>query len=607
MKHLFRKYRKHIWTYIAIASIAFLFSLQLLKYRVAQTDLIYPNVYIGDINFGSMTKEEAKQVLDKKIQSILDTGLAVSIKGNDLKFSLSEYAADPDLSRELIKAESTETIDRLFSVGRSQFNIAENLKDTIQSMTSKKQLTANVEFSEKNIVSYLKHNFEKFEMPAQNSTISWDGDTPSIKNEVVGLKVDYIDLLGKLKAQIQTLQNPYVQISLVPDNPEIRSFEVKDRLSEIQQALNRAPLSIKYDTHEWKLSKEDLKKYLDFEKQDGVAVLTISEQKSAPFFTTIGKDINIPAQNAKFEIKDGRVLEFQTSQLGSSLDAEETRKALNNILFDGYPTINAIVSNATPEITTDQVNQLGISELLGTGTSNFVGSPPNRIHNIKTGTQKLNGVLIKPGEEFSLIKAIGEIDGEAGFKQELVIKQGRTVPEYGGGLCQIGTTVFRGALASGLPITERRNHSYRVAYYEPAGTDATIYNPSPDLKFKNDTPGYILLQAKVEGNEVIFEFWGKKDGRQVTQTKPVIYNIVSPPEPRYIPTTELPPGQKKKIETAHNGADAYFKYTVKYNDERGEITKTFTSHYVPWAEAWLIGANLTADAASPPQPTATQQ
>jgi len=237
---------------------------------------------------------------------------------------------------------------------------------------------------------------------------------------------------------------------------------------------------------------------------------------------------------------------------------------------------------------------LGISDVLGTGTSDFKGSPRNRIHNIKTGAEILNGLLIKPGEKFSLITALGEIDGEHGFKQELVIKQNRTIPEFGGGLCQIGTTVFRTAIDGGLPIVERRNHSYRVSYYEPAGTDATIYSPSPDLKFSNDTGAHILIQTKIQGTKLIFEFWGKDDGREIAYTKPVIKNITNPPPPKYIKTTELPVGKKKKIETAHKGADAYFQYTVKYNDENKEdINETFYSHYRPWAEVWMVGATST--------------
>jgi vancomycin resistance protein YoaR len=107
---------------------------------------------------------------------------------------------------------------------------------------------------------------------------------------------------------------------------------------------------------------------------------------------------------------------------------------------------------------------------------------------------------------------------------ELVIKKGTTTPEYGGGLCQISTTTFRAAVKAGLEITERRNHAYPVKYYNPQGTDATIYPPHPDLRFKNNTPAYILIQTRIERNKLYFDFYGSDDGREVVLKGPYAYD-----------------------------------------------------------------------------------
>jgi len=94
-------------------------------------------------------------------------------------------------------------------------------------------------------------------------------------------------------------------------------------------------------------------------------------------------------------------------------------------------------------------------------------------------------------------------------------KKNETIPEFGGGVCQVSTTMFRVALDAGLEITERRNHAYPVAYYSPQGTDATIYLPKPDFRFKNDTNSHILIQPKIVGKRLTIEFYGSKDGRVV--------------------------------------------------------------------------------------------
>jgi vancomycin resistance protein YoaR len=248
------------------------------------------------------------------------------------------------------------------------------------------------------------------------------------------------------------------------------------------------------------------------------------------------------------------------------------------------------VSSTSPQTTLIGANEFGINELIGTGESDFSGSPANRRHNIANGAAAINGLLIAPGEEFSTIGALGAIDAASGYLAELVIKEGRTIPEYGGGLCQVGTTIFRTVINSGLPVTERRQHSYRVSYYEPAGTDATIYQPHPDMRFLNDTSGYLLWQTRVEGDKLFFELWGTGDGRVVEVSEPTIYNITYPGEIREIETTELAPGERKKVESAHNGADAYFTRVITYTDpDREVVEEKFESHYTAWRESWLVG------------------
>lgn len=598
MRHLFRKYRCHIWGYIIAASVFTLFCIWFLVFRTSQIGVIYPNVYIGNINFGGKTEEEAQKLLADKGQELLDEGIIMSVKGKNITVLMTQYAADPDLSRELIKFNAGQTADKLYAVGRDPYNIFANIRDDIRSIFFQHEMKADIELANKELLAFLKDKLGGYEIPSKDAAIVYKGDAITIKKEVIGQKIDYAGLLAKLEAQLQNLQTPYITAAALPDTPLVSQYEIEDRVSEIETALARAPLTIKYGDLSWTLGKNDLKKYLEFTKTNGVPALSISKEKTSAFFKKIADAVDIPARDAKFQIKDNKVSEFQTSQLGLAMDADSTLLSLNKILSNGYPIINLAMDSELPQITTANANALGITDLLGKGESDFSGSPPNRISNIKTGGDKLNGLLIKPGETFSAIKSLGTIDGENGFLKELVIKEDRTTPEFGGGLCQVGTTLFRAALGSGLPIVERRSHSYRVTYYEPAGTDATIYNPSPDLKFTNDTGNYILIQTKIEGNKLSFEFWGKRDGRESNYTNSVISNITSPPPARYIYTTELAVGEKKKIETAHKGANTYFKYTIQYPDERGLVEKTFSSHYRPWGEVWLVGATSTLESDS---------
>ena len=198
---------------------------------------------------------------------------------------------------------------------------------------------------------------------------------------------------------------------------------------------------------------------------------------------------------------------------------------MNKILdeIEGKKTrIEFVVNKIEPTISTENLSDLGIEELLGHGESNFKGSPKNRIYNINVALKKFHGHLIKPGEEFSFTTILGLVEKETGYKEDLVIKNNKTIPEYGGGVCQVSTTMFRVALNAGLKITERHNHAYPVQYYSPQGTDATIYVPKPDFKFINDTTSYILIQGKIQGTVLSFDMYGTSDGRKVELEGPFV-------------------------------------------------------------------------------------
>ncbi|MBI2484362.1 VanW family protein, partial [Candidatus Uhrbacteria bacterium] len=305
----------------------------------------------------------------------------------------------------------------------------------------------------------------------------------------------------------------------------------------------------------------------------------------------VAPDISIAIQQQKYEIKHGKVTTFQHARDGQELDREQSINAIESALLNTVrtPAIE-LRSKQIPALPSDMDGEtLVIKEIIGRGVTDFRGSPPNRRHNIATGMKQINGIIIKNGETFSLVSALGSIDDTGGYKPELVIKGTKTIPEYGGGLCQVSTTLFRAVAYAGLPIVERKNHSYRVSYYEPPiGFDATIYSPKPDFRFTNDTGYPILIQARVEGTKVSVDLWGVHDGRRVEVDEPTVFNIKKAPPVRYIETSDLKPGEKKCTERAHDGADAVFERRVY--PVSGEMKKDiFKSHYVVWPAVCLVG------------------
>lgn len=274
----------------------------------------------------------------------------------------------------------------------------------------------------------------------------------------------------------------------------------------------------------------------------------------------LARKVNRDPVEAKFKVENGVVTSFGESQNGIALNVEKSIQVISNALSNKTVQSNGEISlpfDSKKALTSyGDANDLGISSLIGEGTSNFKGSPKNRIFNIKVATERFNGLLIKPGEEFSFVKNLGEVDGEHGYLPELVIKNNVTEPEFGGGICQVSSTAFRAAIYSGLKITARRNHAYPVSYYNPQGMDATVYVPNPDLRFLNNTPNYILIQTSIVGTQLTFSFYGTNDGRKTTVDGPYI-------------TERQPDGALK----------ARFTQTVLDKDGKEFINDVFNSSY----------------------------
>jgi len=573
---------------------------------------IYPGIKIGNVDLSGLTKEGAKELLEELINGLNRTGLEFKYADSQITITPTVASFEADLAYRIVSFDPEQTSDGIFSFGRNR-SFFLNLKDKATALLFGKPAGIIYTLNEGEIEKILKANYEKFENPGRSATLTAT-TTPanpekivfSVNEEKLGKVIDYEKAIEELKIKLNKLDFSLIELTSKSDYPSVYKNECLNVEAMAEKILETAPLTLTYKGKKWIMDKKQLADRLALERQEnsqdssqnkkGEIIVSLSREKLTEFLEKIiAPEIEKEPIDARFKMSNSRVVEFQGSQDGLKLKMENNIEKIKSEFIENQSnTVELITEEIKSSVKTGEINDLGIKEIIGIGQSNFAGSPTNRRHNIRVGSTSLNGILIKPGEEFSLNKALGKIGAETDYLPELVIKGNETIPEYGGGLCQIGTTMFRVAMATGLPITARQSHSYRVSYYEPAGTDATIYSPWPDVRFINDIGNHILIQTRIDGDNLYFDFWGTKDGRIVEKTDPIIYNITKPEPTKIIETLDLPVGEKKCTERAHNGADAYFDYKVTYPAVSATSTpevkeKRFSSHYVPWQEVCLIG------------------
>ena len=562
---------------------------------------VYPNVMLGGVSMGGKTKSELRSYIEKNSNDNQNKPIKLIYASHTYEIKPSEV----DFSINLDKS-----VDDIYSIGRGS-GVKRAFLDQIEVLVTKKEASVDYQYDSDKLTDRLKNTVEIDNVPPVDASAKMDGIKLVIQKEKVGQMVSDDFVTGQLFKYWKGLTSGTIELTASVAPPKVFVGN-EDAIQEAVNKLLETKLTLIWGTNKKVLTNSEIGSLIDFVPVSDTSNSSGTDQKilSAQFgsnavktyLKTISGVTDNPAKNAKLEIKDGKLSVVQKASTGQIIDVESSvQKVIDalGVTSNDMITVDLSVTVDQPIISEKNLDQLGITERIGYGETNWGNSPDNRKHNILNGVSLLQSALIAPGDEFSTVATLGKVDDTTGFLPELVIKDNKTVPEYGGGLCQVSTTLFRSVLNAGLKVTERQNHSYRVSYYEPPiGLDATVYLPKPDFKFLNDTGHYVLIQGRVVGSKVIFELWGTSDGRTGKIDGPYVSNYVDPPAEIDTPTDTLPAGTKKQTDKAHQGATAIVNYIVTRNGQ--EINRqVFKSVYKALPPKFLVGTG----GAAPSSPT----
>lgn len=580
----------------------------------------FPGLKIGEVDVGGATYPDLVRRLDDYQALLNANGVEFRYQEDSFKLLPTVYAGEADIANnELFLVDINKTAEDAYGIGRTG-SWWKRGKDQLATLIGRRTPSARVYMQTDEVVAAVHNSFGEYESPAVNAQVVAENDgTFRAEPHTDGEAFLDTSTLSAFHRTLAQLSSPTITLALAPELAKVRTEDIEQLIPEIQQFANRAPITLTYGEKTWTVERPVVAQWFTIQTSSAASsvdvgatepsvlaateMITLDSVRIGEYLRSVAGEIEREARNGKYEMRDGQAVEFQAPQTGVEIDAEETTVRLREVLWDSAEQTERRAEIASietpPDVTTENIGDLGMTQILGTGYTNFAGSGANRIHNVKLGASRLHGILIAPGEEFSTLEVMDGFQPKDGWKEGYVIKGDRTVPEYGGGACQFGTTLFRATLASGLPVTDRAAHSYIVSYYydengDP-GKDATIYDPGRDYRFVNDTGNYVLIQSRIVGFNFYIDFWGTPDGRRAEQTDVRTWNWVPAPPSQTIETDELAPGERNCIEHARPGANTAFDYSVTYAD--GRTSKdTFSSKYKAWPEVCMVGKQ------SPPAP-----
>ena len=235
-----------------------------------------------------------------------------------------------------------------------------------------------------------------------------------------------------------------------------------------------------------------------------------------------------------------------------------------------------------------------IKDVLGTYTTEYGGSPYGRKVNVANGASKINGSMVYPGETLSVYKTVSPFTKENGYALAGSYENGQTVQTYGGGICQVSTTLYNAVIRAELKIVERFPHSMTV-HYVPRSADAAIAGTHKDMKFKNtfDTPIYI--EGKANGSTITFTVYGKKkDSKRTVEFLSETTQVKESSESTVNDNT-LAEGQKVVESYGHTGYSARLWKIVKINGKQVSKKVFNTSTYMSTPTVYRVGTKKAED------------
>jgi vancomycin resistance protein YoaR len=561
---------------IAIVLIYVLLALTAIFHFIYAKKII-PGVHLGVVNVGGKTFAEAKKLLTDHVTSQKND---LTLKLDDKKYLINSE----DIS---LKYDIDNSVSRAFEVGRTG-HLLNDSKDKIAGLF--KPLVVATFFDYNDEVLSKKFSIIKAEVnsEAENASVIVEDNIVKVTPSKSGRKVVDDGLYDVVMSAYGNANFSQTDVPIKIVVPGVKEEDINALLTEIRKIVMNT-LTVRFRDLSWVLGTEQLIDMFEVRK-NGQIELGISEPKLEAFMDSVAQSVNQLPRGLVTGMDGEKVTEFVITTEGRETDLKAFADVFKKAYFNGDPDVEVpVISISGPA----DPQKYGIYSLLGEGSSKYAGSISSRIHNLTLAAERTSGVLVPPGGIYSLNNAIGEISAATGYNSAYIISKGRTVLGEGGGVCQTSTTLFRAVLNAGLPVVSRYPHAYRVSYYEQdsgPGLDASIFQPSVDFQFKNDTPNYILVQSYPDPANVSLSFriFGTPDGRVVEMTDPVITSQSAPPAPFYQDDPTKPKGYLSQVEHASWGATVKFTRVVKRGGETIS-DDTFVSNYQAWRAVYIRG------------------
>jgi vancomycin resistance protein YoaR len=477
-------------------------------YQLLNSGKIYSGVEVGDVALGGSTPAEARQIVQERA-----TGVVKEIQLSDPEHQFTRT------SREMgVRFNVDATVDEAYAVGR-EGNILERLGQRANALIGGVTIPADVDYRPGKARAEVEEIAAQVNQEPREASVRVVGSQVEVVDSAEGYELDVAATMRSVGSSVEDLSG---QARLVGDvlEPQITTAEAETAGQKARSAVSEQ-LVFDAEGKSWTLSPADIGSSLEVTREKGTVEVGLNRARLEERLAHVYADLNVKPVEASYDFDSRGAVIVTQSKEGQKVEEDRFLGAISDGLFEGKREYEVPITVDKPTYTTAELESMKPTELQGSYRTNYEATTDQgrtRVENLQIASNAVSGTFLAPGETFSMLDHVAGLD----YHQTHVIVDGAETTDEGGGLCQVTSTLYNAALYAGLAVTERTSHASQLPYIRP-GMDATVWYgdlattaDDLDMKFKNTTDGFVLIQEYVDNDGYIYaNVYGVPDNVEV--------------------------------------------------------------------------------------------
>ncbi|ABG04781.1 Uncharacterized vancomycin resistance protein-like protein [Rubrobacter xylanophilus DSM 9941] len=466
---------------------------------------VYGGVRVGEVEVGGKTPGEAREALGAHAAGLR----GVRLDGpRDVSFSTEELGASYDIAA---------TVERAYAVGR-RGSVAERLSERVGAAVGGVRVAPVVDLEEKRLGERVEALAEKLDAAPREGAVVVRGARAEVVEARDGYRLDVAATAGNIERAVRRMSGE-ARLAGEVLRPEISTAEAREAAREARRAMSGG-LTLVHGERRWTVPPAAVGASLDIAPRGGALRVSLDREAMLANLAEVRAALDVEPTEASYSL-DGAGVSVIPGRAGRRVEVEELLDRISSGLFAGEREYRVPVAADEPDLTTAEAERLRPTAVLGEYKTDYTwDTDPGRRINMQRASDALNGTAVAPGETFSYNAITEPLD----YEEAKVIENGRVEYAEGGGLSQVSSTLYMAANLAGLEIVEAHPHYAELPYIRP-GFDTTVWFGALDLRFRNNTGGYILIEQWQGGDGYNHAcIWGRPTGKEVAMRSEKVFS-----------------------------------------------------------------------------------